>query len=47
MKKILILGSGGMAGSIIYKYLKSLDKYDIYDCAREQINPETYIKIIF
>lgn len=43
MKNILILGSGGMVGSNIYSYLTSLGKYDIYDVAREQINPETYV----
>ena len=42
-KSILILGSGGMAGSTIYRYLKSLNKYGIYDVAREQVNPETYV----
>ena len=42
-KSILVLGSGGMAGNCIYRYLKSLNKYDIYDVAREQFNPETYV----
>jgi len=42
-KSVLILGSGGMAGNCIYRYLKSLNKYEIYDVAREQVNPETYV----
>jgi dTDP-4-dehydrorhamnose reductase len=30
-KKILLLGASGMAGHLIYYYLRSLDKYDIID----------------
>ncbi len=33
-KKILIVGSKGMAGHIIYYYLKRLDKYEIADISR-------------
>jgi len=43
MKKILILGSGGTIGSNLYQYLTSLNKYNIYDVARKQVNPETYV----
>jgi dTDP-4-dehydrorhamnose reductase len=43
MKKILILGSGGMAGSAIYKYLTSLNKYEIYDIVRDRINDSTIV----
>ena len=31
MKKIMILGSAGMLGHMVYNYLKSLDKYTIVD----------------
>lgn len=34
MKKILILGSAGMAGHTISEYLRSLVKYDVVDVAR-------------
>ena len=29
MKKILVLGAAGMAGHVIYTFLKNLDKYDV------------------
>lgn len=31
MKKVLVFGSAGMLGHIVYKYLKSLNKYEIYN----------------
>lgn len=33
MKKILILGSGGMLGHMVYHYLKGLNKYTIIDAS--------------
>lgn len=30
-KKILVLGGTGMAGHVVYLYLKSLDKYEMYN----------------
>ena len=33
MKKIMILGSSGMLGHIVYYYLKSLNKYNILDAS--------------
>lgn len=33
MKKILILGSGGMLGHMVYTYFKSLNKYEIIDAS--------------
>src|SRR4051794_38003689 len=34
-KKIVILGSKGMAGHMLYNYFKSVNKYDIIDVARD------------
>ena len=34
-KKIVVLGSRGMAGHIITEYLDSLDKYEVFGVARE------------
>ena len=34
MKKILIVGIKGMAGHIIYNYLKKIDTYEVYGVAR-------------
>ena len=47
MKRILILGSAGMAGHTIYKYLSSLDKYEILTTARNDkyISPNFIIDI--
>jgi dTDP-4-dehydrorhamnose reductase len=33
MKKVMILGSAGMLGHMVYHYLKSLNKYDIVDAS--------------
>ena len=33
MKKVLILGSGGMLGHMVYHYFKSLNKYNIIDAS--------------
>ncbi len=41
--KILILGSGGMAGHIIYNNFKNKQGYQVYDAAREKVNEHTYI----
>lgn len=37
MSKIIILGSAGMAGHIISKYLKSTNNYEIIDIARNSL----------
>ena len=37
MKRILILGSAGMAGHVITKYLNSTNKYKIYTTARDSL----------
>jgi dTDP-4-dehydrorhamnose reductase len=41
--KILILGSGGMAGHIINNRLKSLPHFTVYSAAREKVNADTFI----
>lgn len=39
MIKILILGSTGMAGHVIYKYFESLNKFDLYNISyRKKLN---------
>ena len=44
MKKILILGSGGMLGHIVYHFLKSLDKYTISDASfPHKANDDSYL----
>jgi len=43
MKKLLILGSSGMAGHMILKYLTSLNKYAIFNVARTEVNEHTEI----
>jgi dTDP-4-dehydrorhamnose reductase len=43
MKKILILGSNGMAGHCIYNYLKSLNKYDIYATRQKDSDESQHI----
>jgi len=40
-KKILIIGSRGMAGHTIFKYLRSLNKYYLIDIARQKLTPNT------
>ncbi|WP_457609832.1 dTDP-4-dehydrorhamnose reductase family protein [Lutibacter sp.] len=36
MKKVLVLGSGGMLGHMVYSYLTSLDKYELIDSSYPQ-----------
>ena len=44
MKKILILGSGGMLGHMVYHYFKSLNKYNLIDLSfHTKINPESHL----
>jgi len=44
MKKILILGSGGMLGHMVYHYFKSLNKYNIIDASfPKKVNPESHL----
>ena len=40
MKKIVILGSAGMAGHMILNYLSSLEKYDLQGISRKEIDIE-------
>ncbi len=49
MRKILVLGSDGMAGHTIVKYLKSLNKYTVKTTARrgsEYIEPDYYLDVL-
>ncbi len=41
--KILILGSGGMAGHIINHYFKNLPDFKVYGAAREKITDDTIL----
>lgn len=41
--KILILGSGGMAGHIINNNLRALPDFEVYDAAREKVNANTFV----
>jgi len=43
MKKIMIIGSTGMAGHTIYNYLDSLNKYELINTARQKLNKDTLI----
>ncbi len=44
MKKILVLGSTGMAGHLVYLYLKSLRTYEMADISfRNKLHPETIL----
>jgi len=47
MKKILILGSDGMAGNMIYRYLSTLNEYDIKCLSRSNVSgiPSEYFDI--
>jgi len=48
MKKILILGATGMAGHMIYYYLRSLNKYEIFTvCYRNKIAEDSIIINIY
>lgn len=43
-KKILILGSSGMAGHVIYQYLSKKNEYELFDISyRKKINTDTII----
>ncbi len=41
MKKVMIIGSRGMAGHTIYRYLDSLKKYELSDIARSKLTWKT------
>jgi dTDP-4-dehydrorhamnose reductase len=44
MKKILILGATGMAGHVMYYYLLSLQKYELYTvCFRNKLNDDSIV----
>jgi len=48
MKKILILGASGMAGHMIYYYLLSLNKYELYTaCYRKKITEDSIILDVY
>ena len=43
MKKILVLGSGGMLGHIVCNYLESLDKYEVLNSSHsKRLNDRSY-----
>ena len=43
MKKILILGTAGMAGHVIAEYLSYQPEYEIIRCARSALTPDTIL----
>ncbi|MHA1725125.1 MAG: dTDP-4-dehydrorhamnose reductase family protein [Promethearchaeota archaeon] len=43
MKKILIFGSTGMAGHVITRYFKSLNKYEIFNSSRSRLDEDTHV----
>jgi dTDP-4-dehydrorhamnose reductase len=43
MKRILILGAGGMAGHVLAEYLEQKPEYEIIRCARTAITPDTIL----
>ncbi len=43
MKKILILGAGGMAGHVMAEYLAQKPEYEIIRCARSAVTPDTIV----
>jgi len=43
MKKILILGAGGMAGHVMAEYLARKPEYEIIRCARTAVTPDTIL----
>lgn len=48
MKKVLILGAGGMAGHMVYYYLDSLQKYCLYTvCHRTSLTGHSFILDIY
>lgn len=47
MKKVIVFGSSGMAGHIVTRYLKSLNKYKILNASRSKLDEDTYIIDVF
>jgi dTDP-4-dehydrorhamnose reductase len=48
MKKILILGAAGMAGHIMYYYLQSLHKYELFTaCFRNKLEKDSIILNVY
>jgi len=48
MKKIFILGATGMAGHMIYNYLRSLNKYEVISaCFRKKISKDSIILDVY
>jgi dTDP-4-dehydrorhamnose reductase len=48
MKKVLIMGAAGMAGHMIYYYLRSLNKYKIYTaCFRNKVAEDSVILDVY
>ena len=43
MKRILVLGAGGMAGHVMVEYLAQKPGYEIMRCARTAITPDTIL----
>ncbi len=44
MKKVLVLGSGGMLGHMVYHYFKTLNKYSLVDASYPvKANPESFL----
>lgn len=44
MKKVLVLGSGGMLGHMVYNYFKTLNKYNLIDASFPQkVNPTSHL----
>ena len=43
MKRILILGAGGMAGHVMAEYLAHKTEYDIIRCARRAVTPDSIL----
>ena len=44
MKKVLVLGSTGMLGHLVYNFLESTNSYDLYNLSfRNKLNSETII----
>jgi len=43
IKKVLILGSTGMAGHVITRYLDNIGKYDVINSSRSKLNSKTIL----
>lgn len=43
MKRVLILGAGGMAGHVMAEYLSQKPGYEIIRCARSAVTPDTIL----